>query len=181
MARPKTTATAKAKRRTVRTPSKKGKDWASSFLAALAATGNVSGSARSAGVGRRTAYDRRAADESFAAAWGEAMETACDALEAEARRRAHDGVRKPVYQGGKKVGEIREYSDTLLIFLLKGRRREVFGDRVKNEVEMDVAARIEVPDADPRFVGEGGRPAEAGDRGGPAAEGADALRPGGDG
>lgn len=131
MARPKTTA--KAKRRTVRTPPKKGKDWASSFLAALAATGNVSGSARSAGVGRRTAYDRRAVDESFAAAWGEAMETACDTLEAEARRRAHDGVRKPVYQGGKKVGEIREYSDTLLIFLLKGRRREVFGDRVKQE------------------------------------------------
>jgi hypothetical protein len=27
-----------------------------------------------------------------------------------------------VYQGGKKVGVVQEYSDTLLIFLLKGRQ-----------------------------------------------------------
>ncbi len=37
-------------------------------------------------------------------------------------RRAVDGVDEPVYQGGKKVGSITRYSDTLLIFLLKANR-----------------------------------------------------------
>ncbi len=40
-------------------------------------------------------------------------------LEDEATRRAIEGVKKPVYQGSKKVGEILHYSDTLLIVLLK--------------------------------------------------------------
>jgi hypothetical protein len=41
--------------------------------------------------------------------------------------------------------------------------------------------RIEVPDVDPRFMGEGGCPAEEGDDLGPDAEGAADLRAGGDG
>lgn len=49
-----------------------------------------------------------------------------DRLEREAMRRAHEGVRKPVYQGGKRVGFIQEYCDTLLIFLLKGLRPEKY-------------------------------------------------------
>ena len=44
----------------------------------------------------------------------------CDALEAEARRRAVEGVRKPVFYQGVICGWVGEYSDTLLIFLLKG-------------------------------------------------------------
>jgi hypothetical protein len=55
-----------------------------------------------------------------------------DQLEQEARRRAHDGVRKPVYQGGKRVGYIQEYSDTLLIFLLKGLRPEKYRERFEH-------------------------------------------------
>ena len=54
-------------------------------------------------------------------------------LEPEAIRRAVDGVEKAVYYRGAQVGVEREYSDTLLIFLLKGwkadrytERREVF-------------------------------------------------------
>ena len=50
-----------------------------------------------------------------------------------ARRRAAEGTLKPVYQGGKLVGEIREFSDTLLIFLLKGKRPEVYRENVKVE------------------------------------------------
>jgi hypothetical protein len=49
-----------------------------------------------------------------------------DALEDEANRRAREGVERPVYQGGKFVGAIREFSDTLLIFLLKGLKPEKF-------------------------------------------------------
>lgn len=82
-----------------------------------------------AGVPRRTAYDRRESDEQFAAAWDEALEAAADVLEAEAVRRAVQGVEKPVYQGGEMVGTVQEYSDTLLIFLLKGNRPEKFRER----------------------------------------------------
>jgi hypothetical protein len=32
---------------------------------------------------------------------------------------AYEGVERPVYEGGKKVGVVQEYSDTLLIFLSK--------------------------------------------------------------
>jgi hypothetical protein len=71
-------------------------------------------------------------------------------------RRAHEGVTKPIFHGGKRAidvvqnpdgsikrdetgkpigipAAVREYSDTLLIFLLKGRNPAVFGDRLKQE------------------------------------------------
>lgn len=60
------------------------------------------------------------------------MEEGTDLLEDEAQRRARDGTQKPIYQGGKKVGIVNEYSDTLLIFLLKARRRGKFGDKVQH-------------------------------------------------
>lgn len=94
----------------------------------------MSESAQAARIGRTAVYEHRNQDPAFRAAWDEAVETACDALEAEAWRRAKDGVRKPVYQGGEKVGEVREYSDTLLIFLLKGHRPERFRERVSTEI-----------------------------------------------
>ncbi|MDI6872472.1 MAG: terminase [Bacillota bacterium] len=103
------------------------------FLRALARLGNVSDACRKARVPRRTVYNWKTDDAEFAQAWAEAEETAADALEREARRRAVKGVLKPVYQGGKLAGHVREYSDTLLIFLLKGARPEKYAERVKNE------------------------------------------------
>lgn len=44
---------------------------------------------------------------------------AVERMENEARRRAVEGTLRPVFHGGAQVGEVREYSDTLLIFLLK--------------------------------------------------------------
>ncbi len=103
------------------------------FLKALARLGNVSDACRKARVPRRTVYNWRDEDPAFAEAWNEALEVATDALEREARRRAVTGTLRPVYQGGKLVGRIREYSDTLLIFLLKGARPDKYADRVKSE------------------------------------------------
>ena len=54
-------------------------------------------------------------------------------LEDEARRRALQGVEKPVFREGRQVGTVTEYSDTLLIFLLKARRPEKFRDRARFE------------------------------------------------
>jgi hypothetical protein len=49
-----------------------------------------------------------------------AKEEACEQLEREALRRAVSGVEEPVYHNGKVVGNIRKYSEVLLIFLMKG-------------------------------------------------------------
>jgi hypothetical protein len=58
--------------------------------------------------------------------WDDAIEAGADVLEAEAWRRAVEGVERPIVSGGKVVTTVREYSDTLLIFLLKGRRPEKY-------------------------------------------------------
>lgn len=99
------------------------------FLAALAESGNITSSAASAGVPRRNVYNWRHEDEVFAVGWDNALDLGVDSLEDEATRRAKDGTLKPVFQGGVQVGEIREFSDTLMIFLLKGRRPEKYKDR----------------------------------------------------
>lgn len=111
----------------------KKSEWKPLFLEHLRETANVSSSAREAGVARQVAYKERDNSEAFRDAWDDAIEEGLDYLEAEARRRAYEGTLKPVYQQGVQVGEIREYSDTLTIFLLKGRRPEVFSERIKQE------------------------------------------------
>lgn len=47
-------------------------------------------------------------------------------------RRAYHGVEKPVTVAGKRE-IIREYSDTLLIFLLKGARSNKYRDNVRQK------------------------------------------------
>lgn len=70
------------------------------FLSSLTDTCNVSASARAAGISTTSVYALRKTDADFAAAWDQAIEDSTDALEAEARRRAVQGVQEPiVYQG----------------------------------------------------------------------------------
>jgi hypothetical protein len=66
------------------------------------------------------------------AAVREAEEATADKIEREAYRRAVLGVEKPTgwYQG-EPGGVIREYSDTMAIFLLKGLRPEKYKDRLE--------------------------------------------------
>lgn len=98
------------------------------FLDRLRASANVSAAARAAGLSRSSAYALRGRDPDFRAAWDEALEEALDDLEAELRRRAIEGVDKPVFYGGKECGSVKSYSDTLGMFLLKSRRGEVFAE-----------------------------------------------------
>lgn len=104
------------------------------FLRELARVGIVGAACKKAQVGRTTAYKTRDEDAEFAAAWAAALDDAADDMETEAWRRGKAGVLKPVYQGGKKVGSVREYSDTLLIFMLKGTRPEKYRDRQQIDV-----------------------------------------------
>ena len=85
-----------------------------------------------AGIDRGTHYDWLKADK---AAFEAVQDQAAQALEDEAVRRAYEGAERPVYQGGKKVGVVQEYSDTLLIFLLKGLRPAKYRERYDVAVE----------------------------------------------
>lgn len=96
------------------------------FLTCLAETGNVSEAARKARIARSHAYQIRRQDSDFARAWDEALDTAIDLLEAEARSRAVDGVEQPRFHQGKVCGTVRKYSDSLLMFLLRAHRPETF-------------------------------------------------------
>lgn len=89
------------------------------FLMLLAECGNVSKSARESGLNRPALYVYRDANPEFSSAWGEAEKLGVRGLEDEARRRAYEGTLRPVFHRGIECGKICEYSDTLLIFLLK--------------------------------------------------------------
>lgn len=132
------------------------------FLGALAATGNVSAAARAAGVARWWLYALRGKDAGFAALWRDAEEEAVDLLEAEARRRAVDGIEEPLMGGGKLIKDdagqvvtIRRYNDRLLEFLLKAHRPDKYRDRSEGSAASHAslpAVRIVVgpePDAEP--------------------------------
>src|SRR4030095_14184981 len=99
------------------------------FLKHFADWGVVETAARYAGVHRNTVYKWQERDPAFSAAYHQGVEQSTEVFEAEAGRRAVEGVEKPVYQGGELVGHAREYSDTLLIFILKARKPEKYRDR----------------------------------------------------
>lgn len=109
-------------------------DWAKSaklvgFILRLGQHGNVTRAIAGAKVDRGYCYDKRNTDQEFAAAWDDAKKMGLDVLKDEAWRRAHEGIeRQKFYQGepimvgkGKKRHAYveREYSDSLLMFLIK--------------------------------------------------------------
>ncbi len=100
------------------------------FLAAFRATCNVRLACEVAKVGRSSHYRWREKDSEYREAFDLAKEEAADILEAEAFRRAVEGVEKPVgWYKGKPGGYVREYSDILLIFLLKALLPERYRER----------------------------------------------------
>lgn len=103
------------------------------FLARLRKEPNITVAARAAGWARGYVYELRDDDPEFAAAWQEALDESVDLAESEVHRRAFKGSLKPVYQGGVRVGSIREYSDTLAIFLLKAHRPEKYRENLRHE------------------------------------------------
>jgi len=123
------------------------------FLAAYAESGNISAASRTTGISRESHY-RWLEEDDYPLAFQYANDIAVDALEEEARRRAHKGLQRQKFHQGMPImtecepndpqghevewrGEMtwvkpyieHEYSDTLLIFLLKAKRPDVFRDK----------------------------------------------------
>lgn len=97
------------------------------FLNALAKYGSIKTAALEAEIDRTTHYTWMD-DEAYKRAYERARQIAADALEEEARRRAVEG-----YIG--KDG-VREYSDKLLIALLKANFPDRYKERVESKVEL---------------------------------------------
>jgi hypothetical protein len=55
-------------------------------------------------------------------------------MEDEAVRRAVEGVDRPIYYRGAVCGYVTEYSDDLLIRMLKARRKDKYSDRQEQHV-----------------------------------------------
>jgi hypothetical protein len=134
------------------TTPKKWDEWQNVFLRELARTGVVAAACKKAKVERSTAYNRRKLDPQFAGAWDEALEVATEMLEAEAHRRAAIGVLEPVYQQAMRVGQVRKYSDTLLIFLLKAHKPAKYRDNYRVEHVGANGGPIEYQDAGQRIL-----------------------------
>lgn len=106
------------------------------YIDELRKDGNKSRAARAAGMTFETAKRWERNDEQFAEAVSLAMEEAAYVLEAEATRRAVEGVSKAVFHNGVRVddGKVIQYSDALLSKLLDGAMPHKYAQRVKSEI-----------------------------------------------
>lgn len=107
-------------------PERARRPWMAGFIVALGERGIVADACRAAGIGRSQAYQWRQDDPLFAMEWDDAHQHAMDTLEAEAVRRAVEGVAEPVFYKGEKIETVQKYSDVLLMFLLNGGRSEKY-------------------------------------------------------
>lgn len=115
------------------------------FVRRLAETGNVTEAAKAAEVARSTPFQWRNEDSDFAVAWDEAQESAADAVELEARRRAVDGYEEPVFYQGEVCGHVRRFSDRLIDTTLRLNGR--LSDRVSHEHTGAGGGPIRIEDA----------------------------------
>lgn len=106
------------------------------FLEMLGICGIPNQACELAGVHRSTMFKRKKEDELFAARWEDARRQAVEVLEAEARRRAIDGIDKPYYYKGKVVGVLKERSDRLLEFMLAGMAPKKYGKQQTGKLEL---------------------------------------------
>ena len=115
------------------------------FLRSLATHGVVRTACLETGCQSNLVYGWRKTDPAFADGWALAVDMATQRLEAEADRRGRDGYSREVFQGGKHVGYVTEYSDTLLMFRLKSLRPEMYRERyevkpIASPVNVDTSA-----------------------------------------
>lgn len=110
----------------------KNGEWIDTFISAIMTGASVTRATRKAGVHITLPYKRRIEDEAFRNAWKQAADIGTELMEQEAARRAYHGTLKPVFHKGQKCGFVREYSDTLMIFMLKARKPEVYREGIED-------------------------------------------------
>jgi len=113
------------------------------FLRAFALRGIPLDGIRAAGVSRNLVWHWRQTDGWFDALYEAAVEEAGDRLEAEAHRRAFEGVDEPVVfqgmptelvdptTGERRMFTVKKYSDPLMALMLKGHKQEKYRENAK--------------------------------------------------
>lgn len=114
-------------------------DWRKRFLAAMSKMPNVTKACIAARITTGRAYQVYRDDNEFKKAWDEAALEGVERLEAEAWRRANNGVSKGVWMRGPKgkplkVETVKAYSDTLMIFLLKAHKPDKYHENVRTQI-----------------------------------------------
>ncbi len=102
--------------------------WRDRFLDFLAGGLSVRRACRLCHVSQATVFARRRNRPAFRRMWDEAATVGTRLMEQEAVRRAYHGTDRPVFYRGHVCGHVREYSDTLLMFMLKARRPDKYRD-----------------------------------------------------
>jgi hypothetical protein len=132
------------------------------FLEAFANNANMRAACKAAGVDRNTVYAWQEHDEAFSFRFKQAEADANDVIRAAIYQRGLQGIDKPLHWQGRMVMEdvpdprhpgkmirrrvtVKDYSDTLLIFLAKSRMPE-FRDKVQLEQTGKVTVQYEFPD-----------------------------------
>jgi len=127
---------ARAKTTRGRTTNPDDLKWCRAFLAAFAKTGSVTDSMRLARVTPYRAYELRKESPEFARLWIRAKHAFRDRLRNEAQKRAVEGWLEPVFQQGKKVGQVRKKSDQILLAMLRSNCKEY-----RERVDLSVTIR----------------------------------------
>lgn len=118
--------------------------WKQPFLEAISRGLCVREACRIAGITPGPVYHQRNTDEEFQKEWDRVADLGTELLEQEAQRRAFHGTEKPVFYKGEQCGVIQEYSDTLLMFVLRGRKPEMYRDKDRSgdtNVNVNVSAQ----------------------------------------
>lgn len=127
------------------------------FLENLSKSPNVSKAAQAAGYTRQRLYQLREEDAEFAQAWDDAIGQGLDAAEGELYRRAVRGTIRKVYYQDKHIDTVKEYSDTLLIFLLKSHRPERYNQPVEQRITGKNGGPIETKSQVTVYIPDNGR------------------------
>jgi hypothetical protein len=104
------------------------------FLELYMQTAHIHKTCEILGISPRNIYRWKIDDPEFDENMRMAEQVAIMVLEDEATRRAVYGTDRPVYQGGKLAGLVREYSDALLITLLKAKAPHKYKERFSGEL-----------------------------------------------
>ncbi|TRD12306.1 hypothetical protein FGU71_10820 [Erythrobacter insulae] len=100
------------------------------FIAHLATTGIVTAAARHIGKSVEALYKlrQRGGSDGFRAAWDAAIDRGVSRLEAGALARAIEGEQRMVVSAGKILGTEVRHNDALVMFFLRGRMRDRYGN-----------------------------------------------------
>jgi len=114
------------------------------FLTSYAQWANISYACEQSGVARQNVYDWQEHDPDFSAAFHRAESAATERLEREAWRRATEGspYTRTSYYRGEPVGTDHkiEYSDQLMMLLLRARKPDIYREKVDVAVTQVVKA-----------------------------------------